>query len=213
MGVGPHALALLADLASDGALRRGQAVVEIGSQDFVPDAFELTPLFAAFDVPAKAEFEGARELMLHLGFSPYCCIDMDRRHGAIPLDLNEAPASEVGGGQFDVVTNFGTTEHVFDQARCFELIHDLTILGGVMIHVVPSAGPREFDDGGAHGIGYGAHGFYLYTPNFFCDLAAANGYETLRCREETNKYGVSLVVVFRRKTDEPFRKPIQEIYR
>lgn len=70
MGVGPHALALLADLASDGALRRGQAVVEIGSQDFVPDAFELTPLFAAFDVPAKAEFEGARELMLHLGFSP-----------------------------------------------------------------------------------------------------------------------------------------------
>jgi hypothetical protein len=82
------------------------------------------------------------------------------------LDLNFDPLPERLRGQYDVVMNFGTTEHIFNQWNCFEVIHDATKVGGVMYHQLPSTG-------------YLDHGYYCYTPLFFKDMAAANGYEIL----------------------------------
>ena len=213
MGLGPHALALYVDLARDGLLRRHQSVMEIGSQDLVPNGFALDPLFTAFGSEPRMfdPQSSARELLEHLGFV-YACIDMDGRHGAIRIDLNKAHVG-YGGIKVDVVTNLGTTEHVFDQARCFKLIHDLVRPNGLMIHVLPTQGPRAFENPDRTlNVGYGDHGFFLYTPSFFRDLAEANRYETLRLRDETNEYGTSIVVAFRRSSEAPFKNPIQGIY-
>ena len=40
-------------------------------------------------------------------------------------------------GKFNIVTNFGTSEHVKNQEQCFANIHNLCCAGGVMIHTVP----------------------------------------------------------------------------
>jgi hypothetical protein len=82
------------------------------------------------------------------------------------LDLNFDPLPERLRCYHDVVMNFGTTEHIFNQWNCFEVIHDATKVGGVMYHQLP-------------GTGYLDHGYYCYTPLFFKDMAAANGYEVL----------------------------------
>jgi hypothetical protein len=82
------------------------------------------------------------------------------------LDLNfdKLPAHMVG--HYDVVLNFGTTEHIFNQWNCFEVMHDATKVGGVLYHQLPASG-------------YLDHGYYCYTPLFFQELASANNYEIL----------------------------------
>ncbi|MGT2440264.1 hypothetical protein ACU4GH_35950 [Bradyrhizobium betae] len=69
-------------------------------------------------------------------------------------------------GRYDVVFNFGTTEHIFNQWNCFEVIHDACTVGGVIYHQLPASG-------------YLDHGYYCYTPLFFKEMAAANSYELL----------------------------------
>jgi hypothetical protein len=83
------------------------------------------------------------------------------------VDLRE-PIDEAYHNAFDVVTDFGTTEHVdgnYYQAR--KNIHDACKVGGIMIHENPMTG---------HWIGHGCN--YL-NENFYRQLADAMGYEIL----------------------------------
>ena len=83
------------------------------------------------------------------------------------LDLNYDTLPERMRGSYDVVFNFGTTEHIFNQWNCFEVIHNALKVGGVAYHQLPASG-------------YLDHGYYCYTPLFFRELAQANGYKIER---------------------------------
>jgi SAM-dependent methyltransferase len=107
-----------------------------------------------------------------LGFTEYLALDVNTKMGAIVADLNDPddvtkaiaahrPANNVC---FDLVTNNGTGEHIFNQAAVFESAHWLCKPGGVMLHILPFTPWIN-------------HGFYNYNPILFRDLAAANGYE------------------------------------
>lgn len=80
------------------------------------------------------------------------------------LDLNFDELPSRLRGHFDVVLNFGTTEHIVNQWNCFEVMHDAMKVGGVIYHQLPASG-------------YLDHGYFCYTPLFFRELAQANGYE------------------------------------
>ena len=79
------------------------------------------------------------------------------------LDLNFDAIPDHLRGHYDVVFNFGTTEHIFNQWNCFEFMHDALKVGGVVYHQLPASG-------------YLDHGYYCYTPLFFREMAQANGY-------------------------------------
>jgi hypothetical protein len=79
------------------------------------------------------------------------------------LDLNFDKIPDHMRGYYDVVFNFGTTEHIFNQWNCFEFMHDALKVGGVMYHQLPASG-------------YLDHGYYCYTPLFFREMAQANQY-------------------------------------
>ncbi len=107
----------------------------------------------------------AKNIYNFLGIKDYECIDSNGEFGAHIFDLNKDISKEYTyKKKFDLVTNNGTTEHVFNQYTCFKNIHDLTKVGGYMFHAVPF-------------IGYLEHGFYLYSASFFLDLAFINNYE------------------------------------
>jgi SAM-dependent methyltransferase len=72
----------------------------------------------------------------------------------------------LGAKKFDVVTNFGTTEHIANQLNAFKIIHDLTAPGGIMIHAVPAQGLVN-------------HGLLKYNPKWFWMLARSNDYRWL----------------------------------
>jgi hypothetical protein len=79
------------------------------------------------------------------------------------LDLNFDTLPDRMHGYYDVVFNFGTTEHIVNQWNCFEVMHDALKVGGVIYHQLPASG-------------YLDHGYYCYTPLFFKELAEANDY-------------------------------------
>ena len=99
-----------------------------------------------------------------LGFDRYVAIDVNEKFGSLPMDLNENLATRYGfEEQFDLVTNNGTGEHVFDQAMVFRNMHQLAAPGGLMLHIMPF-------------VHWENHGFYNFHPILYMDVAHANGY-------------------------------------
>jgi hypothetical protein len=84
------------------------------------------------------------------------------------LDLNRAPLPDKLRGKFDLVLNFGTTEHILNQLNCFKVIHDATRVGGCMFHSLPA-------------VGFVDHGYITYTGRCFFDIGGNNDYEMVAC--------------------------------
>lgn len=80
------------------------------------------------------------------------------------FDLNHEQVPSNYRGAFDVILNFGTTEHVAHQLNSFEVMHDAMKVGGISFHQLPS-------------IGFQDHGYFAYHGTFFDDLIKANGYQ------------------------------------
>lgn len=123
------------------------------------------PAFDGIAIRLNPNAPYARDMWRWLGFR-YAAIDIDGSPGSIPLDLNfdEVPEAELG--KYDLVTNYGTTEHVANQVNAFKIAHDLTAPGGVMVHAVPSQGSFN-------------HGLVNYSPKFFWMLSRSNDYQWL----------------------------------
>jgi hypothetical protein len=202
MALGNSDIELLIRLKGEGCLEGRLAVVEIGAQQLARTFLEardrlmhLGLLFGAFlpcPLPAAAptfvgeggqehlaaDAPAAREFWTWLGFE-YAAVDIDGSSGSIPLDLNydSVPADKLG--KYQLVTNFGTTEHVANQVNAFKIIHELTAHGGVMIHHVPLQGMLN-------------HGLVNYNPKFFWMLARSNGYRVvyMNVNAGTSYYGL-----------------------
>jgi hypothetical protein len=191
VGIGSDIVDLIVKLRLDGYIGRRPSVMEIGAQqlsnDFLRLADDVVRLGHLFGVveplrlppspPSRHIVHGtlehlnpaappARDFWLWLGFS-YAAIDIDGSPGSIPLDLNFDCVPPGEFSKYDLVTNFGTTEHVVNQLNAFKIIHDLTAPGGLMIHSLPAGGFLN-------------HGLMNYTPKFFWMLARGNGYRFLR---------------------------------
>jgi hypothetical protein len=91
------------------------------------------------------------------------------------MDLNRNLKVDYGFERtFDLVTNNGTGEHIFDQCSVFKNMHELTKQGGVMIHCLPCNN-------------YINHGFFSFSPLLFMDLAAINNYDILKITVGSSK--------------------------
>ena len=188
MGIGDSDLRLLIQLKRQGYIPNGSSIIEIGAQqlddNFLACRSELETVMQLFGVgqpcllppplaatPADGpmllcpDAPRARQFWTWLGLD-YAAIDIDGSPGSIPLDLNYDNVPSQAKGKYQLVTNFGTTEHVANQLHAFKIIHDLTALGGVIIHNVPTQGMLN-------------HGLINYNPKFFWMLARSNAYKWL----------------------------------
>lgn len=188
MGVNTKDLELIIRLKNEGYFPGGATnIVEIGAQQISNDVLKA-PAFIErlsrefgvskpFDLAKPTETKilhgvvehldpeapFARDLWNWLGFG-YASIDIDGSPGSIPLDLNYDSIPREHAGKYQLVTNFGTTEHVANQLNAFKIIHELTAVGGIMIHHLPAQGMIN-------------HGLVNYNPKFFWMLARSNGYK------------------------------------
>ena len=161
MGINPISLAWLAELQAEHGIFDGAAVAELGPQDIrAPEALlrELLRLDDAARLPTVGE-----DVYRILGAGSYCAIDRFDDRAAVAMDLNQPYE---GAAAFDVVTNFGTAEHVFNIGEVFRTVHRLTKPGGVMLHSLPALGHID-------------HGFWNIHPKAYISLAHFNGYELL----------------------------------
>lgn len=86
-------------------------------------------------------------------------VDLNGKDGALPLDLQRP----LGLGRFDMVTNFGTTEHVERQEPAWRNVVEAT--GKVLVCTTPAPGGWK-----------PPHGRWYPTPEFYVDLARLNGF-------------------------------------
>jgi len=166
-------------------------------------------------------YSSVKAFYLGNGFTKYVPLDVNNAADVVLTDLNY-PVE--GLGQFDLVTNNGTSEHLWNQHQVFLNAHNLCKVGGVMLHVLPFTP-------------YYNHGFFNYNPCLFRDLATANDYEILVARlghrdgkrvdlgpwgyrwhrnqelEDAIKKLTPVMCVFAlKKTREDFRMPMQGKY-
>lgn len=187
MGTNHKDLELLIRLAEQGHIKPNSRIVEIGAQQlsnsFLGSVDAIRKLEAllnssrTYKLPEKPQSrftpEGvellspdapmARDFWISLGFE-YSAVDVDGSPGSIPLDLNYDQAPQALRGKFDIVTNFGTTEHICNQLNAFQVVHDLAAPGAIMIHHLPAGGAIN-------------HGIFNYNPKFFWHLARSNDYK------------------------------------
>lgn len=161
------------------------AAIEFGNQTFRAkgDMLDVARRFLRdnglpFDVAAlddiarrynAGDLERLTELYFRaIGFASYTAIDVNSRHGSLVMDLNENLGDVYQfSGQYDLVTNNGTGEHIFDQGAVFRNAHEITRPGGYMIHCLPCNN-------------YVNHGFFSFSPILFMDLAAINDYDIIK---------------------------------
>jgi len=87
-------------------------------------------------------------------------IDIQGGYGSLALDLTKPIEIDPA----DIVTNFGTTEHVRDQAACWRNVNSMVKVGGVLASMTPLPGDWWW------------HGDYYPTPEFYVQFALMNGY-------------------------------------
>jgi len=116
--------------------------------------------------PPRVGFEEARAIYKWIfNCTDYFAIDNGSDDPKYRRDLNYPITL---GRQFDIMINNGTSEHIFNQANVFQIMHDHTKTGGFMIHYTV-------------GLGWLDHGFYNVQPHFFLDLSKYNRYELVSC--------------------------------
>jgi hypothetical protein len=125
------------------------------------------PGLAAYVGAGKFYRTGKEYFELHDGFH-HTSLDINGKDGAESVDLTLCLPPHLHG--FDVVTNFGTTEHIVeaDQSMVFYNIHQLMKVGGIVVHIVP-----------LHGGSLAHHGKFQYTPQFLIQLIDAYKYSVL----------------------------------
>jgi SAM-dependent methyltransferase len=136
------------------------------------------------DVSYKSYFES-------IGFE-HVSVDWNGEDGALRLDMRKPlPDWE----PFDMVTNFGCTEHVEIQIPIWESIHRLCKVGGVYIGMCPYPGDWHW------------HGQWYPSSSFYRQFAERNGYriEHLAIGREYPTRNVDARMV--KVSDLPFTMP------
>jgi SAM-dependent methyltransferase len=94
----------------------------------------------------------------------YDAIDIADGYKTTIVDLNHHGLPPAFQKAYDVVMNFGTTEHIFNQLNSFKAIHEATKPDGYIFHQLPY-------------IGFIDHCYFTYNGRFFFDMAGYNNYE------------------------------------
>jgi hypothetical protein len=232
MGASTKTLHTLMYLSDSGLLPQGASIVELGTQqlycrnqkkeiasfiDFYANRSTDVPPSESIDPRiikriANQGFLG--ELLSLVGFK-YLALDILDAERTRLFDLNiDEPGPDLRG-RFDLVTNFGTTEHVLDQRRSLGTIHSLARPGGLIYHDLPMNG-------------YLHHGYFCYTPLLFRDLGKSNQYETVLQRYSAGNialaaadlldstampnirvHDLGIEFIFKKTVDAEFRLPLE----
>lgn len=176
MGVSTKTLYRLLHIKELGYVPAGAKILEFGAQnircvgdeDIVSsfiDSFHCLstpPRYNKKTINRLCDQGTMAELMELCGYE-YTALDIFESPSTILFDLNNDDVPKELEGYFDLITNFGTTEHILNQHKAFESLHKFAKIGGVIYHDIPLGG-------------YFYHGYFSYNPLFFHHLALANQY-------------------------------------
>jgi hypothetical protein len=230
VGTTQKTLSRLQAFVADGLLPVGGAIVDLGAQQLYCGHDDLLSFMRFFEdrVGDKSlsqlsaaeikERSSGGYLGTTLKAVKFGYTALDLFHGVdtvlFDLNLHFVPADLCG--RFDLVTNYGTTEHIINQMLVMKSIHDLARPGAIIHHDLPLGG-------------YHFHCYFNYNPGLFHDIAAANKYEVVLQKfsagmrrsvphfmrrdgyADTTYRDYGIEIAFRKTTDQPFKIPVDTI--
>lgn len=124
-------------------------------------------------------------------------IDILGCQGSYVADLREDLSNSIWWGQFDLILQHGTIEHIDGSIyMAFKNIHEACKVGGIMIHENPKTG------------NWPKHGYHYFSQSFFMILADNLRYKLLEVTEEASMSnyvdGWNVSAVLQKINDEPF---------
>ena len=124
-------------------------------------------------------------------------MDWNGEDGAINVDMRKPiPVGALPYSSYDVVTNFGFTEHVADQEQCFANINDLVSVDGWFCFCTPA--PHN---------SWQRHGYWQPSVEWYKNWAVVNGYHIHMCREYTERHRPTVIGRFRKLQQQRHRMP------
>ena len=171
-----------------------KSIVELGNQTFTNECIIKYPNdLVGFTHRTPVKYYCERNGINHIS------IDITGLDNSLAYDLN-LPTIPLDS-EFDLVTNFGTTEHIEpNQYEPFLHIHNLCSNGGIMIHEVPVVGHWE------------GHCKYYYDEEFFTFLAEKNNYTILEMfRVDYKGPGDLIFVSFRKNNSNTFMSEREQL--
>ncbi len=228
MALGVSGVRINLELFIRGFYKGFESVFDMGAQDLLLDLEEFKGLLALaginnydvseFSILAKSPSKrmGTEAFYKLLGFKKYLCCDLyehvrtGMRWNAIQHDLNYPITDNSLLGKYDLVTDYGNNEHVFNLTEAYRSLHNLCKVNGIIIIQQQV---------------YGGNGYYNFTPYYFEDMAAANEYQVIFSFYEFNNHFIpidsslldfidktvplGLCYVFRKTDGKDFRIPYQ----
>ena len=177
MGMGIASAQNLLELNELGLLKNFKSVIDIGSQEIHIQKKDLKELIESAGLDAEvvenipnvknwpfSPRASTRHLYKILGMKDYQSIDMSGEDGAIVHDLNKPFEDSSMFNKFDIATDFGCCEHVFNISECYKTLHKLVKPGGYLI----------VDQALIKGNGY-----FKFDETFFEGIASANNYKII----------------------------------
>lgn len=122
----------------------------------------------------------------------YLSIDLNGYGDSLMADLNENITLEE---QFDIITDFGTCEHIADYYMAFKNVDKLCKIGGLMVHILPADNH------------WPNHGSWRAKRSFYIKLGRAQEYNIYDVHEEPTRIGgvdSDQIYVVYEKTKEGF---------
>ena len=177
MGLGIASVQNILELYNLGYLKNSKSIIEMGSQELHLKKEDLKQLFNNASlkddlidkIPNIKNWplgprSSSKYLYNSLGVEEYQCIDIGGQHNAICHDLNKPFEDKSKFNKFDVVTDLGACDCVFNVGECYKTMHKLTKPGG---YIIIQQGVLK------------AFRYYLFDKSIFEGMAAANNYKII----------------------------------
>jgi hypothetical protein len=183
MGTSSENLRIISWLYDEGHFRLPAAIADLGCAQLGQPKDDIVRNFPAHfgrrdldmvKLDAFDHYSFMGELYKMAGFE-YVSFDVAEAPFVHKFDLNTDAVPEAFRSRFDLVLNFGTSEHVINQYNVLQTIHDLMKVNGLMYSMFLING-------------FGDHGLIRYSTKFVSGLAAANNYEILFRETHMRRY-------------------------
>lgn len=187
MGYTSQTISRVTSIIAHNAIRR---VIDLGAQN----NYSLS-IPEGGSAPYMSEWYQSQDI-------DYAAIDLSAENNSLPIDLALPVDDELG--QFDLLVDAGTSEHIgiggkyFDTAiyNCWKTKHNLVKPGGYIISENPKTG------------NWPGHGFNYYTTEFYTRLATLCHYDIIELGEHpamgNTTDGWNIHCILRKKEDTPF---------
>lgn len=161
-------------------------ILELGTQDIVDEPVKIALCKSISDT----YYNNSVLFKLYLNELGYkvTSIDIMGDRGSIPVNLCE-DIDVWNLGQFDVITNYGTTEHVDNQYMCWKNMHKSLKVGGIMINEIPKIG------------NWPGHCEFYYDLKFFQEFKNI-GYEIIYNKDHIYPGNGALIAVSMKKVKD-----------